>query len=570
MKNPNTRLILDGAVSTNKLDQPKNKSLDLKLNDRSIQSLDTGFIVSNGDGTNKTLTEVSYKFQECKGHLCQGLRLVHQKTKMRERKKLILDYWFGGRAKRLYLPDYDPKTFNVRQINKRIAELRRLYGNPGNLTWDKDINFEEKNKKLSKFRESLINTSVKTFKEIIEEMYVAGFPKIRNDGTSPGRHTIRQMTRYILGIGDRSRAFKLDEDTSHNGVMNLKPNFATWGDVFKKYPSTFNPEDYPEEDIKFKPGVPIYDSPLSFMNINELTTDLVNKYLATQEKPSMKIELKLALSYCWGFASNKGYLPGTPLNPFSSIKIARPRRTHMSSWNKKEFTQEQQISIYNACNELKSSFPGQPELFQLALRTGRRIQTILKLKWTDIKFKDTLETYTDDNGKDKAIKYYGVISIKPWSNKTDDDDNIPITNSIKKILDSLADVRNSLEPWRRFIDWVFVSPRVAEKEYLRIDNQNNSARARLKDPRHCWKALLQKTGLEKDAMQKMFRTTFQNKVDRLKGVNSSWDAITITGQNDTRAHEKNYLNKKLTPKVINHYQQIDDEFEQPFKTRKNN
>ena len=53
-------------------------------------------------------------------------------------------------------------------------------------------------------------------------------------------------------------------------------------------------------------------------------------------------------------------------------------------------------------------------------------------------------------------------------------------------------------------------------------------------------------------------------------VNSSWDAITITGQNDTRAHEKNYLNKKLTPKVINHYQQIDDEFEQPFKTRKNN
>ena len=190
MKNPNTRLILDGAVSTNKLDQPKNKSLDLKLNDRSIQSLDTGFIVSNGDGTNKTLSEVSYKFQECKGHLCQGLRLVHQKTKMRERKKLILDYWFGGRAKRLYLPDYDPKTFNVRQINKRIAELRTLYGNPGNLTWDKDINFEEKNKKLSKFRESLINTSVKTFKEIIEEMYVAGFPKIRNDGTSPSRHTI--------------------------------------------------------------------------------------------------------------------------------------------------------------------------------------------------------------------------------------------------------------------------------------------------------------------------------------------------------------------------------------------
>ena len=114
-------------------------------------------------------------------------------------------------------------------------------------------------------------------------------------------------------------------------------------------------------------------------------------------------QLKGALSYLWGFALNKGYLPGTPNNPFTAIKISKPRKTHMTDWNKKEFTQEQQISIYNVCNELKSQFPGQPELFQLALRTGRRIQTLLKLKWNDIKFKDTLETYTDDNGKDKVI-----------------------------------------------------------------------------------------------------------------------------------------------------------------------
>tara|TARA_R100001224_G_scaffold90890_1_gene60090 strand:+ start:300 stop:2012 length:1713 start_codon:yes stop_codon:yes gene_type:complete len=570
MKIENTRLKLDDPNSTNKLDKVKKQSRNLKLTDRAIKTLDTAFIVSTGNNTSKTLTEVSYKFEECKGRLCQGLRLIHQRTKQRDRKKLVLDYWFGGKAKRHYLPDYDPNNFNVRHIHKRIADLRDLYGNPRNYTWDKDINLEEKRAKLDKFKASLRDTSVKTFKEIIEEMYVAGFPKIRNDGTSPSRYTIRNMTRYILGIKDRSRSFRLDEDTLHNGVMVLKPGFATWGDVFKKYPSAFNPEDYPEKDIKFKPGVPIYDGPLSIMHVHELTTDLVSKYLATTDKPSMKIELKGALSYLWGFALNKGYLPGTPNNPFTAIKISKPRKTHMTDWNKKEFTQEQQISIYNVCNELKPQFPGQPELFQLALRTGRRIQTLLKLKWNDIKFKDTLETYTDDNGKDKVIKYFGIISIKPWSNKTDDEDNIPITQSIKSILDSLADVRDRQEPWRRFIDWVFVSPRVKDKEFLRIDNPNNSAKARLKDPRYCWKALLKKTGLEKDAMQKMFRTTFQNKVDRLKGVNSSWDAITITGQNDTRAHEKHYLNKKLTPKVIHHYQQIDDEFEEPFKTRNDN
>jgi len=71
-------------------------------------------------------------------------------------------------------------------------------------------------------------------------------------------------------------------------------------------------------------------------------------------------------------------------------------------------------------------------------------------------------------------------------------------------------------------------------------------------------------------MRKMFRTTYQNKVDRLKNVNSSWDAITVTGQNDTRAHERNYMNKKLTPKVVSHFQQIDEDFSDTFKTRKNN
>ena len=59
MKTENTRLKLDAPNSTNKLDQPKKKSLDLNLNDRSIKALDTDFIVSNGDGTSKTLTEVS-------------------------------------------------------------------------------------------------------------------------------------------------------------------------------------------------------------------------------------------------------------------------------------------------------------------------------------------------------------------------------------------------------------------------------------------------------------------------------------------------------------------------------
>ena len=560
MKNENTRTILEQSNSNDKLEPIKTPGL--KLNDRAIKTLTTNFL------TPTQRDRISYRFIECKGMSCQGLRLVHYRIS--GRKQLILDYWINGKAKKYCMPDYNPETFNVRHIEKKISELRTRYGNPHNLTWDQDINKGEKLNKVSRFKEQLKETSTKSIKEVIEEFYKAEFPKIRNDGTSPSRNTIRNMSRYILGIGARAHSFKLDEDTSRNGVMVLKKNYKSWEDVFTKHPTKFNPEDYSNKDIIFKKGTAIYDGPLTVYNISELTTELVQRYLATTELASIKIELKLALSYLWKFALNRGFIPGTPINPFTEVKITKPRKTHMTEWNKKEFTQEQLQSIWNTCEEIKPEFPGQAELYQLALVIGRRMETLLNLKWSDITLKETTEVYIDDEGNEKIIKYHGVITVPPWSNKTNDEDRVPITNTLHKILMSLKDVRERAEPWRRFIDWVFVSPRVKDKEYLRIDNQNNSAIARLKEPRHCWERIKEKTGLTGKAMKKMFRTTYQNKVDRLKGVKSSWDAITVTGQNDTRAHEVNYMNKKLTPKVVSHFQQLDDEFADAFKTRKNN
>jgi len=560
MKNENTRTILERSNSNDKLERLKTPSL--KLNDRSIKTLTTNFL------TPTQRDSISYRFKDCKGMSCQGLRLVHYRTS--NRKQLILDYWINGKARKYVMPDYNPETFNVRHIEKKIAELRNVYGNPHNLTWDKDINIGERTAKISRFKEQLSETSSKTIKEIIELFYAAGFPKIRNDGTSPSRTSISNMSRYILGIGDRKHSFKLDEDASRNGVMVLKKGYSSFTEVFKKHPTKFNPDDYSNDDIVFKPKVAIYDGPLIVYNISELTTELVNKYLATSDKPSIKIELKLALSYLWNFAKHQGFIPGTPENPFKEVRISKPRLTHMTEWNKKEFTQEQLNLIWNVCETIKPEFPGQPELFQLALVTGRRIETLLNLKWSNIAFKETTEVYVDDDGNEKIIKYHGVISVPPWSNKTDDTDKLPITNTLFQILKSLQLVRDTQEPWRRFIDWVFVSPRVADKEYLRADNRNDTAKARLKEPRHCWKKIVSLTSLTGQAMQKMFRTTYQNKVDRLKGVKSSWDAITITGQQDTRAHENNYMNKKLTPKVVHHFTQLDDDFSEAFKTRKNN
>ncbi len=79
-----------------------------------------------------------------------------------------------------------------------------------------------------------------------------------------------------------------------------------------------------------------------------------------------------------------------------------------------------------------------------------------------------------------------------------------------------------------------------------------------------------KFGLEGKAMQKMFRTTYQNRVARLSEIHSSWDSITVTGQTDTRAHEGHYLNKEHTPKVLYLFDQLDKGFDKAFKNRKTN
>ena len=107
----------------------------------------------------------------------------------------------------------------------------------------------------------------------------------------------------------------------------------------------------------------------------------------------------------------------------------------MTDWNKKEFTQDQLSQIYYACEDLKEQYPGQPELFQLALITGRRIETILNFKWANISFKKKTESYVTSTGEKKTVVSYGVINIPSYSNKTDTVDAIPITPTIKEVLD---------------------------------------------------------------------------------------------------------------------------------------
>tara|TARA_R100000654_G_C2592297_1_gene113508 strand:- start:42 stop:476 length:435 start_codon:yes stop_codon:yes gene_type:complete len=142
---------------------------------------------------------------------------------------LVLDYWHDRQNKRYILPDYHPEHFNVRKIESRIAELRKEYGNPNNLTWDKCINAGEKLKKITAHKEQLnqmieVESGVK-LSRVLVEFFKWGFPKVKDDHSSPHRITIRKLSRWMIGYNDRSKSYTLDEDSSRCGVIRLRKDY---------------------------------------------------------------------------------------------------------------------------------------------------------------------------------------------------------------------------------------------------------------------------------------------------------------------------------------------------------
>ena len=80
-------------------------------------------------------------------------------------------------------------------------------------------------------------------------------------------------------------------------------------------------------------------------------------------------------------------------------------------------------------------------------------------------------------------------------------------------------------------------------------------------------AIKERKGL-KDVAMKMFRNTFDNKVNENNLAVSSWDAIEVTGHAETRTYEKSYLNKKITDKTRSIADDIDSNFDKIIRLKK--
>jgi integrase len=484
---------------------------------------------------------------------------------------MFLDYWLNtneekilksgkkiyGKSKRYVLGNYDKKDFNVRHIENKISDLRKQYGNPNNLTWDKDIHAGEELKKRGVYAAQLEELKNYTINQVIESFFINGCPKILKPSESLNRTTITDNARYLIGYDERVSFLKFSNNEQHNGIISFRENSGinSMEELFNKYPA--------KEYSKYGHGISLYDGPLGLMNIKDLTEHDARNYIFTvSSSPGTQRQIKEALSYIWKHAVNKSMLGrSTPKDPLENIIIERPTTSKYSKYNTKEFTQHQLNKIFWAAADLRNKYPFQSQVIGFLMFSGRRKETLLNLRWSNLTFDE--QTHVDENGR--KYKTYGRVDIPAHVNKTKVPDKFLITQNLWHVVEDLMKQREE-HPWTRFVDWLFPSMRTPNKHQLRKGNENNTDQSRMKDIRDFWDDVKAIAGIE-DVALKMFRNSYENKVNRNKIVKSTWDTVTVTGRADTQSAEKAYLNKEFTPKVKSIVTSVDEEFVNIIKIR---
>ena len=537
---------------------------EILLKDSIIDKLETNFI----DENNKTHEQVRYSFNEsCKGRSCQGLLMFHKRKS--KRKVMVLDYWLNdnierklkngkvvkGCSKRYVLGDYHRTYFNVKAIEKKISDLRAAYGSKNNLTWDVDIHKGEELKKRQRYDEQITQIQRATFNDAIKSYIENNCPQIKRPNETLHRGTIVEVLRYMVGYDERTKALSVISNEMGQGEIEFKEGITSWQQYWNKYP----PKDYAE----IGPGKSVYDTPFGQKVLADISEHDVRYYLNKMtSSPGTKKQIKECFSYVWNHAKENSMLgKNSPQNPVKNIFIEKPTQSAASKFNKLEFTDEQLAAILNKCEEKKQKYPFQQFVIKMQMYTGRRRETILRLEWDMIKWKE--QTFEADG---KIVKVYGHIEIPGRITKTKEDDKIWITKTLKDVINEQHLMRE-YHHWAMFIKWMCPSIRVKDKNFLRKGNENNSDAARMKDIRKMWDEIRNELNLTGEIAQRMFRNTHENRVNENRKARSTWDVIQVTGRADTRSAESHYLNKKLTPQTAELMDDMNSQWEKINKLR---
>lgn len=161
-------------------------------------------------------------------------------------------------------------------------------------------------------------------------------------------------------------------------------------DLFKRFPSgtgiikTKRLGKYKNR----KDEISLYDHDLSKHLIDDLKAEHVRDYINEKYRSySGKRIIKRMFTYIWNYANNNGYISTpkdgtTPINITTSIKVKAPSKVEYKGarYNHKRFTESELQRLWISITKHIETYPFQALALLLAMVTGLRIITILKIE----------------------------------------------------------------------------------------------------------------------------------------------------------------------------------------------
>jgi len=439
----------------------KKEKFKLQFTDKAIENYnpteDDFSYFDQETNTIKFSKQIYVPFDVSKNTFLKGLKLcVFRGTNT---KIFAVQYWFNEKSDILVLGKYIPKVFTTKDCQDKLFKLVKTHTNDNGF-WILNPKITEREKKRAITSEQLEQIQKKTINECIIEYLKSGAPRSKQDGEI-GSTTLKQVIRTAIGFNKRTKYVRVIE-VDNKAVIKIQNKYNdrktrkdvvipyTWDEIFRNYPPT-DKEYLKDNKNKLKS---IYDSEIGKRYIEELNTGTIKKFIASYNFGVQKLYLT-TLKLVWYFALDKGFMgDATRENPFSNIKIKRPKNPNSfaTPYTKRAFTTEESEKIYNEAVKIRAKYPFQAEALMLIQTTSIRESECLKLP--KLSAENTLIT---PKGK--------IYTIPGNCTKNGRPRQLVITSAVEIILNYLDEIylRPGYEGLK-FSPWLFPNPRIGGKK----------------------------------------------------------------------------------------------------------
>lgn len=510
----------------------------LLFTDNSIERFRADFIDPK---TNKTRYR---RYKNFDGNAPKGLRICqYEKSKA---KFFILQYWFQSKAYKLTIGEFKLGKFGVKEAQDKFNQLYQDHTNDRGI-WIKNPKQTIKDADKKVYEAESIRLKKRSIREVIELIVKENFPSNKFEGNVVAS-TIKEYSLPMLGYNKRTLLMYFSNDSKGMGKIYYKgskpyglPQPQDSEDLFKRFPSgtgiikTKRLGKYKNR----KDEISLYDHDLSKHLIDDLKAEHVRDYINEKYRSySGKRIIKRMFTYIWNYANNNGYISTpkdgtTPINITTSIKVKAPSKVEYKGarYNHKRFTESELQRLWISITKHIETYPFQALALLLAMVTGLRIITILKIE------KDFIKD--------------GFIELDETVTKIKREQKVAITAPVKWILNTIEEIKKKPKYQKyNFVSYLFPSTKMKVElnpEYKAKDG------ARLKSVRSCWDSVQKETGIV--GAPKTFRKSYVS-VAKLV-LNESFKVMFLSGHTSEATLEVKY-NKSEDEQIKDYANEVAD------------